>query len=135
MNYELKDKITITKEFLDAHKDIHKLSAKEFSIIAHKAGLFIVCAHPFRDMNRSPAPELADAIEVYNSNPRHENNTHLAEELVRSTGLPFTAGSDTHRAEDVALSGIITQTEIKTVDDYIRIVKAREVEIIKNVSV
>ena len=122
----------ITKEFLCANPDLHKRTPEEFARIAHEAGIFIVHAHPFRDANRAPMPQLVDAIEVYNSNPRHENNSALAEALAIEHGLPCTAGSDTHRTEDVALSGIMTETEIKTVADYIKLVKAGKVTVIKS---
>ena len=122
----------VTREFLDAHPDLDNMSAEEFFRIAHEEGIFIVHAHPYRDACRAPKPELVDAIEIYNSNPRHENNTPLAEALADNTGLPITAGSDTHRPEDVALTGIITETEIKTVEDYIRAVKSGSLKIIRN---
>ena len=121
----------ITKEFLDANPDIHKLTAAEFSRIAHEAGLFIVHAHPFRDGKDGAMPELVDAIEVYNSNPRHEDHSELSEALAREHNLPVSSGSDAHRDEDVALAGIMTEFEIKTVEDFIRAVKSGELEIIK----
>ena len=121
----------ISREFLVANPEMHKLSAEEFAAIAHEWGLYIVHAHPFRDSARHPKPELVDAIEVYNSNPRHENNTDLAEELARSLDLPVTAGSDTHRTEDVACSGVATEYRIETAEDYIRAVRDRQISIIK----
>lgn len=121
----------ITRDFLLAYPEMHKLSAVEFSRIAHEAGVFIVHAHPFRDSQRAPMPDLADAIEVYNSNPRHENNTPMAEALAESTALPITAGSDTHRLEDVALSGVITDFEIKCTADYVRALRTGALTIIR----
>ena len=121
----------ITKEFLVAHPDIHKMSSKEVLPAARAEGIFIVHAHPFRDGNTGAAPELVDAIEVYNANPRHEDHSELSLELAKKHGLPITAGSDTHRDEDVARSGIITDEEIKSTEDYIRLVKAGRVKLIK----
>ena len=121
----------ITKEFLAAHPDIHKMSGAEFLPIARAAGIFIVHAHPFRDGKDGAAPELVDAIEVYNANPRHEDHSELSVDLANEYGLPITAGSDTHRDEDVARSGIITDEEIKSAEDYIRLVRAGRVKLIK----
>ena len=78
-------------------------------------------------------PELVDAIEVYNSNPRHEDHSELSEALAREHNLPVSAGSDAHRDEDVARTGIMTEFEIKTAEDFIRAVKSGEIEIIRGV--
>ena len=39
-------------------------------------------------------------------------------------------GSDTHRNEDIALSGIETENEIKSAEDFIEAVKSGKVKII-----
>lgn len=121
----------ITKEFLDAHPYLHNMSAAEFLPIARAAGIFVVHAHPFRDGAESAAPELVDAIEIYNSNPRHEDHSELSLALAEKYNLPVTAGSDAHRGEDIALSGIETEEEIKTVSDFIRLVMERKIKIIE----
>ena len=43
----------------------------------------------------------------------------------------MTAGSDTHRLEDIALSGVITEKEIRTADDYVHALLRGERKIIK----
>lgn len=121
----------ITKEFLDAHPDLHKMAAAEFLPIARAEGVFIVHAHPYRDDRDCATPLLVDAIEVYNSNPRHEDYSERSEALAKEYGLPITAGSDAHRDEDIAGSGIETEEEIKTTADFIRLVKERKVRILK----
>ena len=121
----------ITKEFLDAYPEFHKMSSAEFLPIARSAGIFIVHAHPYRDGSQSATPELVDAIEIYNSNPRHEDHSELSKALAEKYNLPVTAGSDAHRDEDIACSGIETEEEIKTTSDFIRLVKERKVRIIR----
>ena len=121
----------ITKEFLDANPDIHKTDIETFSKIAHGAGLFIVQAHPYRDGKCFPTPDFIDAVEVYNSNPRHADNSELSEKTALEFNLPISAGSDAHREEDVALSGIETEVEIKTAEDFIRLVRRGEIKIIR----
>ena len=120
----------ISKEFLDAHPNLHKMTIAEFSKIAKENGLFVVQAHPYRDGKNYPTTEYVDAIELYNSNPRHENNTELAEALIKETDIPVSAGSDAHREVDVALSGLITEEEIKTAADLIDCIKNRKVILI-----
>jgi len=121
----------ITKEFLLAHPDIHKTDIKTFAEIAEREGIFIVQAHPFRDGKCFPTPEFIDAVEVYNSNPRHEDNSELTEKLVMEHSLPVIGGSDAHRDEDVAGSGIETELEIKSAEDFISLVKLGKAAVIK----
>ena len=121
----------ITKEFLCAHPELHKMKGEEFLALARAEGIFIVHAHPYRDGSQSATPELVDAIEIYNSNPRHEDHSELSEALAEKYGLPVSAGSDAHRDEDIAGSGIETEEEIKPVSDFIRLVKEKKVRIIR----
>lgn len=121
----------ITKKFLDSYPDIHKKTAAEFSKIAKENGIFVIQAHPYRDGKHRPTPELVDGIEIYNSNPRHEDHSELSEKLAKEHNLYVTAGSDAHRVEDIAGSGLISEWEIKTVDDFIALVKSGKAKIIK----
>jgi len=121
----------VTKKFLDSYPELHTYGIEKFSELAHKEGLFLVQAHPHRDGKNFPTPEYIDAIEAYNSNPRHEDNSDKSEELVRKFGLCASAGSDTHREEDVALSGIETEVEIKTTEQFIELIKSGSVRLIR----
>lgn len=123
----------ITKEFLDAHPNIHELTTAEFSQIAKENGIFVVQAHPHRDDSCFPTPEYVDAIEVYNSNPRHEDYSERSEALVRELGIPVTAGSDAHRDEDVAGAALISETDIRTVEDFVAAVRSGTLKIEKTV--
>ena len=122
----------ITKKFLDSYPELHTYGIEKFSEIAHREGLFIVQAHPYRDGKCFPTPEYVDAIEVYNSNPRHEDNSEKSELLAHSLSLPVSAGSDAHREEDVAKSGIETELEIKTSLDFITAVKEGKLTVIRS---
>ena len=121
----------ITKEFLDRYPDMYTYGIEKFSEIAHIEGLFIVQAHPHRDGESFPTPEYVDAIEVYNSNPRHDDYSDKSEEIARSFGLYVSAGSDAHTPEDVALSGVETEAQIKTSEQFIELVKSRKVRLIR----
>lgn len=121
----------IDKSFLDKRHDIFDMSIAELCEYAHSCGVTVVQAHPYRDGKNTPAPaNTVDAVEVHNSNPRHENYTEMAIEFAKNSGLPMTAGSDAHRYEDVAKTGVITPHEIKSADDYISAVKNGEITII-----
>lgn len=114
----------ITKEFLAGCRDVCKMGIKAFSEYAHKNGVFIVQAHPYRDGVYSPIPEFVDGLEAYNTSPRHENHTEKTLQFAKENNLYITAGSDAHRTEDVGVAAIVTEFEIKTAEDYINAIKS-----------
>lgn len=114
----------IDKDFLLDCPDIYKMGIKAFSEYAHKHGAFIVQAHPYRDNIYKPMPEYVDGLEVYNTNPRHENHTEKTLAVAKEYSLYVAAGSDSHRLEDIACAAILTDTEIKTAQDYIDAIKS-----------
>ena len=121
----------LTKEFLCKYPDLHKMSIAEFYPIAKAAGIYLIQAHPYRDDNCYPTPEYADAVEVYNGNPRHNDYNDRAEAYALENGFPITGGSDAHQLPDIAQGGIITEKPITTVEEYIEIVKSGKLELIK----
>lgn len=121
----------ITKAFLDANPELHKRPVEEFVRIALENGIFLVQAHPYRDEKCCPTPELVDAFEVYNSNPRHNDYNDLAAACAAAKGLPVTAGSDAHRPEDVARSGVISPWPIRSAEDYARLLISGQAELIR----
>jgi predicted metal-dependent phosphoesterase TrpH len=121
----------ITKKFLDSYPELYTYGIEKFSEIARNEGLFIVQAHPYRDGESFPTPEYVDAIEIYNSNPRHLDYSDKSESIAKQFGLYVSAGSDTHAPEDIALSGIETDEEIKTSRQFIELVKNKNVRLIR----
>lgn len=120
----------ITKKFLINNPDFCKLSIEQFSKIAKENGVFIVQAHPYRDEKNYPTPEFVDAFEIYNSNPRHRDHSEESLKTAIENGLLLSAGSDAHRPEDVAKSGILTQKEIKNAKDLTAAIKSGKIKII-----
>lgn len=121
----------ITKEFLIKHPDLCYKGAEHFSKIARENGIFVVQAHPYRDGECFPTPELVDAIEVYNGSPRHDDKNDDAEKLAKDNNLFETAGSDAHRTEDVAMGCVLTDVVITDEKQYIDIIKERNFDIYK----
>lgn len=122
----------ITRDFLNQREDIFDLSIGEFYAYAKENGVTVIQAHPYRNGFTTPADvSCIDALEVYNSNPRHENHTEKAIAFAKEHGIPMTAGSDAHRYEDVAQSGVLTSYEIKSAEDYVRCVMSGDLKIIK----
>lgn len=121
----------IDGEFLKKRADLFDMTIKEFYGYAKQNGVTIVQAHPYRDEKCTPTPDYVDGFEVYNSNPRHQNFTKRAVKIAKEHNKPMTAGSDSHRTEDVAITGVITKTEIKTAADYVKALLQGELEIIE----
>lgn len=120
----------ITEDFLHSYPDLCKMDASEFYKIAKSNGIFVVQAHPYRDEKCTPTPDCADAFEIYNSNPRHIDFSEKSEACAKENNLYISAGSDAHRIEDVGGSGIFTDTEITNAEDFIRIIKDGDFQII-----
>ena len=114
----------IDEKFLKENPYLYEMTVEEFFALAKKNGYLFIEAHPYRDENRVVTPTLVDGFEVVNPNPRHDNHSDLAEATVGEYGILRAAGSDAHRYEDVGRCATETETEIKTVEDYIRLVKS-----------
>lgn len=121
----------ITPEMLYQHPDICKLTHKEFYSIMHENGVLVVQAHPRRDGGTYTDYACIDGFEIINSNPRHENYDALVAAQAKEHNLYVTAGSDAHRFDDYGLSGMISDTEIKTMDEFIGFVKSGRGQLIK----
>lgn len=111
----------ITKAFLDANPELHKLTAEAFAALAKENNIFLVQAHPYRDGACSPTPELVDAFEIVNTNPRHSDCNDRAALCAAEHQKPITGGSDAHRTEDVAMGGILSPFPVESAEDYIRL--------------
>ena len=114
----------INEEFIYQYPELYKMTPEFFCTMAREKGIFVVQAHPLRDGNCFPTPDFVDAFEVCNTNPRHENFSEEAKAIAVESGLYMTSGSDAHRFEDVAKAGVISENEIKTVKDYIDLIKS-----------
>ena len=121
----------IDEEFLKNCPDIFDMGIEKFYPYAKERGVTVIQAHPYRDMGSFPTPEFVDGFEVYNSNPRHDNYTEKAIETAQKYNKPMTAGSDSHRTEDTALTGVETEEEIRTAENYINAVMNGKIKIIR----
>lgn len=114
----------ISEDFLKAHPNLTAMSQEAFYGIAKRHGILMIQAHPYRDGNTTVTPETVDGFEVCNPNPRHDNYSHLAEATAAQYRLYRTAGSDAHRPEDIGQTAMVSAWEIRSVEDYIRLVKS-----------
>ena len=114
----------ITEEFLYQNPDLFKMRLASFSKLAHKNGLLMFQAHPFRNGMHIVNPEYLDGVEIYNACVRHNSRNAIAEKWAKLHKLRGSAGSDFHRAEDVARGGILTDKKIETNADLLEVLKS-----------
>lgn len=70
----------IDEALLLKHKELYTLGLKKFKSFAKKHGILIYQAHPYRSWVSPANPAYLDGVEVFNGNPRHDSNNHLAVE-------------------------------------------------------
>ena len=124
----------IDEKFLRENKYLYELSLAELYELCVANKFLLIQAHPFRDNMQLAPPNLIMGMEVYNGCPFHKPHARneLAEKYAVDNKLYRTSGSDFHRIEDLATGGIITENEIKTIDDFINVIKSNNFEIITN---
>lgn len=116
--------------FLD-RPDMLAMSIADFHAYAASREVTVVQAHPLRDGKNLPTPNHIDAMEVCNPNPRHINFEDAVTAIARYHSLPMTGGSDAHRPEDVAGSGVLTAEPIRSAGDYAEALRSGSFEIIR----
>ena len=97
-----------------------KPSLADFSRKMHENGWLIIQAHPYRD-GKTVAQEAAylDGVEAVNQNPRHTPYNEKARDYAQANRLMMTGGSDAHRVEDVARSGVYVPDSMENIRDFV----------------
>lgn len=87
----------------------------------------IIQAHPSRTGSSQPASvNLLHGMEAVNTSPRHDNGNEETQTIIKEhPALLATAGSDSHRTEDVGLAGILTEKRIRTGDELAELLKTK----------
>ena len=121
----------VDRDFLLSVIDCLNMPIAEFYAYAKAHGVTVIHAHPYRDGAYEPWDTVTvDAVEAHNSNPRHDNLDDTVRAYAQKHALPVTAGSDAHRPEDVAGTGVLTPFPIECAEDYVRAVIEGSAEII-----
>lgn len=121
----------ITEKFIENNPELYESSIEKFYPIAKENGFLVIQAHPFRDKVCYPTIEFVDGLEIYNTNPRHEDYNERTKVLAEENNLLFTAGSDAHRSEDATLTGLISTKPVFNMDDFIALIRSKEVEVVR----
>lgn len=113
----------LTPELARDCDTIFQMSPREFSAFAKENGILFYQAHPFRNNMTVVNPAYLFGIEVRNGNPRHDSRNDIAIHWADKFNLHKIAGSDCHQREDVAISGIITNEDVSSIEELVEVLK------------
>lgn len=119
------------REYLENLDPALTKDLRSFAEDAHKRGMFIIQAHPFRQQMTMKRPDFVDAIEVYNGHLGHDNHNFLAEAFADHYGKRKTSGSDHHDTDHMPRGGIMTDEPITSVEQLIEVLRSGNYELIK----
>jgi len=120
----------INEDFLYNHPHLYEGTPADFF---HKYGdeLLLIQAHPFRGWGKAVSPQIIHGVEIYNTNPRHNNRNEKAQALCEKHPhlLPL-CGSDTHQNDDLGKTGIQFNEVVGDNQTFCRLLKLREYELL-----
>lgn len=116
----------VDEPFLLGHPDLLSWPLERLSAELRAAGALLVQAHPFRHYCTAQSARLLDGVEVVNGNPGHDSRNALAAGYARDHRLFETAGSDTHREEEVGNAGLLLPRRPDSIADVISMIRERE---------
>lgn len=131
--------IGLDEAFLYEHPEIEEMATPEYCALVHAHGGFVIRAHPFRiagymnGVTPEQHPECVDAIEIVNGGHQRINRPDFDEQALaqcREYGKIATAGSDSHRANEAAMTGMIFPFEIDSAQALIAALREGKGEVI-----
>ncbi|MGM9632049.1 MAG: PHP-associated domain-containing protein [Eubacteriales bacterium] len=113
----------ISPAWLKVHPEIRDMDRLTFFDTVHRAGGFIIQAHPFRSCYYISSITLSldyvDAVEVVNLG-HDDAYSRQAYEYAKNLGLPMTGGSDIHSLNGrKKVSGVALEKKVGTVEELI----------------
>ncbi len=120
----------IDEAYLRGHPFLcYQDSYETFYRDAKADGLLVFQAHPFRNRMQIVKPDYLDGIEVFNGNAGHDSRCEIALEWAKKYRLPILSGSDFHAPEHLARGGIITDRPIRTMEDFMAVLREKRYSI------
>ncbi|MDR2397732.1 MAG: PHP domain-containing protein [Spirochaetaceae bacterium] len=122
----------LDKEWLLRHPEAAAWSRREQYETVRRYGGCVVQAHPFRQHHYIHTvhlyPDCVDAVEVANAGNHEQSYDALAMQYAQTQGLPITAGTDIHAAQDLEepqrIFGVYLDTELRSIQDYVEVIRA-----------
>ena len=119
----------IDEDFLYRAPLLNRLSSLQELISVLPEDACVVQAHPFRDNMTVQSPDLLFGIEVNNGGTDAFRND-LARIFAAHYGKPMLSGSDFHCKDHLARGGIITDTDIQSIQDLVKVLRSGNYELI-----
>ena len=113
----------MTREQSRDYEKFFAMTPREFGEYARENGILFYQAHPFRNGMTVTPPEALFGIEAVNTHPRHDSRNDIAMAWAEKYGLHKIAGSDCHQVVDVGTSAIVTDENVQTMDDLVRVLR------------
>lgn len=113
----------LDESYLLSHPYLYDMNLRDFSELAHRDGLLIVQAHPFRNGMTVMRPELLDGYEVYNGHLGHDSRNPIARAWCRTHAKIPTSGSDFHDPTSAIDAGILTDEPITDIKQLCRLLR------------
>jgi hypothetical protein len=122
----------LDKAWLLAHPETARWSRREQFDAVRAAGGCVVQAHPFREASYIRTIHLStavDAVEAANAGNDPAWDV-LTLRYAKRLGLPVTAGSDIHCAQDIdgdVVFGVYLDNKMETIHDYVRAIRENSI--------
>lgn len=125
----------LDKAWLLEHPEAAHWTRREQYEAARRYGGCVVQAHPFRQRDYIQTIHLSagcvDGVEAANAGNQQRSCDALALRYAETLGLPATAGTDIHSADDAqsqAVFGVYLDRKMHTVQDYVRAIREHTVQ-------
>lgn len=109
---------------------LFRMTPEEFGALAREKGFLFYQAHPFRNGMKIVKTHCLFGMEVKNTHPRHDNRNDIAKMWAEKYALHEIGGSDCHQKEDAAKGGILTERNVKNMDDLVSVLRENAYTII-----
>jgi predicted metal-dependent phosphoesterase TrpH len=124
----------LDKQWLYEHPEKLSWDIKTLYQETKKAGGFMVHAHPYRSLEAingdlPMCPEYIDGVEVLNASNKRTESNQMAFRYAEEMKKFVTAGSDAHH-KVTPRSGLISETPIKNIQEFIEQLTQGKLEII-----
>ena len=122
----------IDPDFLYGHENFYDMSVGQFYPNCIYPDYLLIQAHPFRHNMTVTPPYFIDGWEVYNGHPTQNSHNDAAE--VYANHYPNkhkVSGSDHHDADHFPAGGIMTDFEINTNEELLKVIRSGEYTLIK----
>ena len=123
----------LTEDFLRNNGNLMVRYPRRFHKLCEENGMLFIQAHPFRPFLSRTYPGHLDGCEIFNAKDRPKGYNEKAEAWAEKYAMSVrTGGADLHRESQKGnMSGIMTETPIKTNAELISVLKSGSFEIIK----